>query len=330
MKVPNWFALPLAVFALTACTDQTTAPDLDLELTAAFKKPPKPPKPPPPTAEPANPVIAYAAGSSGNRTLWVVDADGGHATEIYTGTYRMHSSWSDQGNGSFEQPYVILVSRTAAEQPLVRLELFLDQGVPTVKNVLTLNDENRYYQAVVRPGGAEFVAVEETGEGLTKLVLGNMQTGEVAPLYQAEAGKGVLQPAWSRDGTTVAFFEEQLQVDLNVDVRILDLTVALEDEDRVQTAFSFDGFPRHLSWSRTSATNELLLDVDGMMYRVDLNEPVPTLGDSIGEGGWAAWSPDDTKIVYEGRGLLVKTFGKRKDKRLPGGGMPDWRRNPLR
>jgi hypothetical protein len=88
-----------------------------------------------------------------------------------------------------------------------------------------------------------------------------------------------------------------------------------------------EGPPSNLSWTRTLNSNELLLDRHGMIYRVDLN--APALDNPVCEGRDAEWSPDDTQMIYHNGGLRLKTFGKRRDKKLPGGGMPDWRRNPL-
>ncbi len=282
-----------------------------------------------PGGSPATPAISFAAGGPGDRNLSVMDADGGNVTEIYSGSYLMHSSWSGQGNGTTSDPYVILVSMSgAAAQPLEKLEVVVVGGVPTVQNTTTLSSEARYHHAVVGPGGQEFVAVdvEALGGGgfRSSLVLGDMATGAVQLLYQPVGDEVELwQPDWNADGTRVAFFEKGPYPNQNVAVRILDMTT-----QEVSTAFSFsyvDWGSSNLSWARTS--NELLLDVDRQLYRVDLDVAEPALGSSVAEGLQAVWSPDDTQIAYWNEKLYIKTFGAPRDKVIKRGGQrPDWRR----
>jgi len=340
MRRITCLTLPLLLLFFTGCADQTTAPDLD--VTASFAKvidcdaKPNHPKcggdDPGGGGDGANPVITFAAGTPGNRTLWVADADGDHVTEVYTGSYMMHSSWSDQGEGAPDDPYVILVSRYGAPiQPLVKLELVVEGGVPIVLKPDTLSEEE-YHYAVVRPkgNGQEFAAID----GNNHLVLGNMNTGDVVPLYPwGTPDEGWRwAPAWNADGTKLAFFERGPYPEyLDVSVVILDIptevTVPLE-EATPEFSFPWVKFmPRGLSWART--TNELLLDVDNMIYRVNLDLPEPSLDNFIfiGNGVRPSWSPDDSQIVYDYRErIYVKTDGVRRDKKLPSGTLANWRR----
>jgi hypothetical protein len=317
----------------TGCADQTTAPEL--ELTTSYAKGGEPGKPGGGGGggDPANPVITYAAGTPGKRTLWVMDADGSNKAKIYDGTLDMSSSWSDQGDGTIADPFVILVSRRTAEQPLDKLELVLEEGVPKVQRITTLSDEGRrYLHAAVRPGGEDFVAVDLDYEAQTySLVLGDMSPNPNTTLspeliYQPEGGEWLSQPAWNRDGTKVAFLETSWD-DVYTDVRILDLNTSPAGLATALSVDWVDGPPSNVSWTRTSNSNGLLLDLHGVIYRVDLS--APALDNPVCEGRDAEWSPDDTQIIYWNGGLWVKTFGERRDQRLKGGTMPDWRRNPL-
>ncbi|MFH1765232.1 MAG: hypothetical protein ABIF09_13670 [Gemmatimonadota bacterium] len=332
--------LPLLFLFFTGCADQTTAPDID--VTASFAKggggkPPKPGGGDPPA--PAKPVISFLGGSLRHPALQVMDADGGNKTAIYNGADFMHSSWSPLGDGTALDPYVILVSAGGPRaQPLEKLEVVIEGGVPVVQSITTFSSETRrYWHATVRPNGEDFLVVDLGDPALDfyDLFLGDMDMVEGATmqlLYRSPEGRWLDHPTWSADGMKVAFFERGITEYGSADVRILNMSV---EPFEVTTAFSVTWvdaaggpFPHNLSWARTS--NELLLDVEGLIYRVDLDDvPTPALGDPIAEGTYAVWSPDDTQMAYLDKFLYVKTFGVSQDQRFPGGWYPDWRRNPI-
>lgn len=288
----------------------------------------------------ASPAISFASGGPKHRNLQVMDADGGNVTVIYSGALDMHSSWSDQGDGTSDNPYVILVSMGAsAPQTLDKLSVVVEGGVPRVEDIRQLSSQTRYYHAAVRPGGNCFVAVdsENLGGGAFRnsLVLGNMSTGVVQLFYQADVDVAVWHPDWNADGTKVAFIEWWVDdpnhdVDLRIiDVGSIDLGTCQATTPSTGTAFSFSWVgnpPSNLSWARTS--NELLLDVDLQLYRVDLGAAEPGLGDPFEEGYAAVWSPDDTQMAYRRDGkFYIKTFEQNRDEVVRDADQrPDWRR----
>lgn len=292
-----------------------------------------------PGGTPASPAISFASGGPYHRNLKVMDADGGNVTEIYSGAYMMHSSWSDQGDGKPGDPYVILVSMTCCAQPLEKLSVVVEAGVPVVQDIHQLSSETRYLDAAVRPGGSCFAAVdlENLGGGAFRnsLVLGDMETGEMQVLYQADVDVALNHPDWNADGTKVAFVERWVDdpnhnVDLQViDIGSIDLGTCQATTPSTATAFSFSFVgnpPSNLSWARTS--NELLLDVDHQLYRVDLDAPEPALGIPFEEGYTAVWSPDDTQMAYRRDGrFYIKTFATDQDQLIrKADHVPDWRR----
>jgi hypothetical protein len=325
MRRPCVAVLVLVFLAQVGCADQPLQPDVDLAVTE--KKPPLPPVPPDP-AELAKPEISYAAGCGGNNCLWVVDADGDNATAVYTASYMVHSSWSDQGQGTLEEPYVILVSQSgAAAQTLDRLEVVVDGDGPRVQAITTLSTDT-YHHAVVRPGGQEFAAIGSDELWRRRVLIGDMSTGDMTPIYTVEGERALWQPAWNADGTKLVFFEGESDAPRWVDVRIIDMELDPGDEGWMKTALSFiwEGWsPQNLSWGRTS--NQLLLDLEVLVYAVDLDSPNPALGDPITEGRMASWDPDDSRFIYQDSGrLFIHTLGGGKAKRLPKGARPDWRR----
>ena len=176
-----------------------------------------------------------------------------------------------------------------------------------MQDITTFSHETqRYFVAAVRPNGQEFVVVKagDPSQEFADLVLGDMESGALQPdpLYRPAEGRWPEAPTWNAEGTKVAFLEIGTTDYDNMDVRIVDV-----ESQEVYTAFSVswvDDRPTNLSWARTS--NELLLDVDGLVYRVDLDVATPALGVPIAEGTHAVWSPDDTQIAYLDKFIYVQ------------------------
>ncbi|NNM06581.1 MAG: hypothetical protein HKO65_15920 [Gemmatimonadetes bacterium] len=223
---------------------------------------------------------------------------------------------------------MILVSQSgAAYQPLDKLEIATDGGAPEVTAVTTLS-EDVYHHAVVRPGGSDFAAVHIDGQGVSHLVLGDMVSGDTIVLYQVGAEQQLWQPAWNVDGSELAFFEGERDPPRFVYVRIMDIMAPPGDPGRLQTALSFiweSWSPQNLSWARTA--NELILDLETLLYRIDLDAATPSLGEPIRDGRMAAWSSDDSKIVFQddGRIWIGESSGGSATK-LARGSRPDWMR----
>ncbi|NNM03968.1 MAG: hypothetical protein HKO65_02610, partial [Gemmatimonadetes bacterium] len=236
--------LPILFFLSASCTDQVTTVALD--LTASFKKKPKPPPDPDPPAE-AQPVIAYERGGPGARALWVMDEDGANQAEIFVPGNFFVPSWSSLGEGTEDVPFEILLTGTSTHLlPVMKVEVFLDGGVPTAGSVDTLSTDPMYIQARVSPDGQEFVAVHvgPPEDFQTSLVVSGL--GAFSPVtVHEEPGHESYWPAWRPDGN-IAFFELNGETG-QVSVQVLDRGSGLVSE--VFQVPPEMGLPRRLSWS---------------------------------------------------------------------------------
>jgi len=321
MRKLTYFALPVLLFGLTGCQDQPTAPESDFStlFAKAEKKPSKPPPDPDPPAE-AQPVIAYERGGPGARALWVMDEDGANRTEVFVPGNFFVPSWSSLGEGTEEVPFEILITGNATHLlPVMKVEVFLDGGVPTAGMVDTLSTDPMYIQARVSPNGQEFVGVHVgPPEGFqTSIVVSGLGAFSPVTVYEKQ-GHVSYWPTWGSEGNIV-FFDQNEETG-QVTVQSLDRDSGLVSE--VYQVPDGMGLPRRLSWSPDGSG--FVFDADGDLVRVTLGGDPEVLGSGISP----TWSPDGSKVVYSNRDRLYrKTIEDGgRDKRLTNGRMPDWKR----
>jgi Tol biopolymer transport system component len=136
-----------------------------------------------------------------------------------------------------------------------------------------------------------------------------------------------LWSAWSPDGSQLAFEEHNLPGPADPVIKILDLTTNPPTVTRTLLQGQF-ALIHEMDWARTQDT--LAFTGDGVIYTLNLSlaSPVPAF---LIEGRSPSWSPDDTKLAFEGGspqpGLKILTLATGAVKRIVGGGgRPDWRR----
>jgi Tol biopolymer transport system component len=316
MRRLSFLFLPLILLLVTGCSDQTTAPDLD--LTASFKKPPRPP----PTPEPASPRIAFS-----DEGLWVADEDGANKTLIYDpdlGGWNVLPAWSPLGDGTETNPYRIFFTTTGWQHNVAKVTFYYDEATLHVSPVVDLAPDDYWTGVAVSPDG-ESLAVSRLGENAGVFLTSTGFSG-LTPVYEPGPEVNVFEVTWSGDGSKVAFFAESDDVTLTI-VDVSDPLAPVGSEVWTYADGSIEG----LSWARHS--NQLLYNLDGTMYLLELDANLNPVGppESLGEGRGPVWSPDDTRILYYKRKFYIRTLGSGdRDQRLPmGGRFQDWKRDPL-
>jgi len=222
-----------------------------------------------------------------------------------------------------EVPFEILITGNATHLlPVMKVEVFLEGGVPTAGAVDTLSTDPMYIQARVSPDGQEFVGVHVGPPEAfqTSIVVSGLGAFSPVTVYE-EPGHVSYWPSWDSDGNIV-FFDQNEETG-QVTVQSLDRGSGLVSE--VLQVPEDMGLPRRLSWSPDGSG--FAFDADGDLVRVILGGDPEVLGSGISP----TWSPDGSRIVYSNRDRLYrKTIEDGgRDKRLTNGRMPDWRHDPI-
>jgi len=311
-----------------ACQDQVVDPNSTADPLFAKGGKPKDP----PAADPADPAIAYQAGTAVpggfGTAIWVMDADGSNATEL--------CDCDDAGSGCItwggEQPTWSPDGRSIAyynSSDLWALDIELDaDGQPVAVN-----------RRMLQAGFTAFPAWSPVGDLIAYDGGGNPDPDE---LYTVPAAGGTptlvfrnpdncgfFTPAWSPDGTRLAF--------KTCDAALVILTLSTGQVDTLIDPGIFETMA-FFDWSRAG---------DRIAFRGRLTpfpDPIVTYVVEVATGDWdlltdlgrdPTWSPDDQFIAIRnreykrGRGLLIidaatgemlENFGK--DTRS----QPDWRR----
>jgi Tol biopolymer transport system component len=272
-------------------------------------------RPPPGGGPPADPAIATIQNGQPSNKLLVTNADGSNVTAIYNSPSSLDAgpSWSPDGHA---------IAFVTGGGSLTRIDVAVVNGTPVGSNVQILLARNpgilSFHTPAWSPLGSEIVTVQiESPAGLWVVPAGG---GSPAVLYTSPAGRRPWYPAWSRDGTQIAFVEAD--ADAVYHVRLVDRA-----SGAVVTLASpaFASLPRFLDWGRTQ--DVLTYDWSGGIYTLDLASGSTT---PIVSGNFPTWSPDDSRIRFSAGGRLKSIdLGTGSITTLPkaaAGSWPDWRR----
>ncbi len=258
----------------------------------------KPPKDPPdPT--PANPAIAY---TTNGQTMWVMDADGSHQTQIYEAGDRLHTpSWAPDGSA-----IAFLVGINYGE--LWRINFSVVDGVPVGSNPTMLyssTTNGNLYSAEWSPAGDVILFSESTVSPDRYYHLRTISaTGEgLETLYTASADSQVYSVTWSLDASIIAFMEQTGPSPFTRQINTLDVATSA-----VTTVYGpVTSYMGWLEWGKSLDSTQIVFDMfilDGMgVFTMDIALP-PDQTLVLVEGGdsrFPSWSPDDSQIAYMSR-----------------------------
>ncbi len=276
---------------------------------------------------PADPAITFF-----NNGLWVMNADGSNPALVTT-SGGLQPSWAPFGKGSSSDPYAIAFSSASCQ--IARIDVAVVAGAPVGSNFQTLANPfagcEQY--AAWSPKG-DSVAVSElprsSGAPSALWLLAAAGGSGARLVYAAPPNYLVQWSAWSPDGSRIAFVEEDdsgpccsyprsIKV---VDVQTRAVTVVLAPGSM--------SAPRFVDWARTK--DVLVFEAEGrrtnFLYTLNLNPlgaPIQLAG-----GSFPTWSPDDSKVAYQGINVVDVATGiitsLSKGPGGVGGTWPDWRR----
>ncbi len=275
---------------------------------------------PPQEQPPADPTIAYVRETNKGTYLCVMNADGSNQVDIHTlasWAPLVVPSWSPDGDS------IAFVD----DSEIWRIDVEVIDGVPQGKNLQKLTTGGDYCRPAWSPTGDEILVVTDE---YTSLGLVPATGGTSTIIYTAPEGYVVIGNTWSPDESQIVFVEsnfDDIQPTKYNWMKILDL-----ETNEVTVVFSWEHWecPCRLDWARTKDIVAFDLAGDGRwIYTLDLSEQSPT-PEKIVMGMSPSWSPDDSKIVYEGgkRGntLTVYDFATETTEKLGSGKVPDWSR----
>jgi Tol biopolymer transport system component len=270
----------------------------------------------PPEEPSADPAIAYTREAKKGIYLSVMNEDGSNQVDIHTlvrnPTY-IHPTWSPDGNSiAFWD-----------DRELWRIDVEVVNGVPQGTNLQKLVTGGGCFMPAWSPSGDEILVrtAESTSFGLVPATGGTKTI-----IYTAPEGYIVYWGAWSPDASQIAFVEgDDSGPGKYNSIKILDL-----ETNGITVVVSWDNweFPRWLDWARTK--DMLVFSLYGAdrfesIYTLDLSDQSPT-PEKIVKGIAPSWSPDDTKIVFEGKGISTYEFATDTTETIGGGVIPDWSR----
>jgi len=307
MKVLTWFALPLAVFAFTACTDQPTAPDP--ELTALFAKGGKPGKPDKPGGgedpTPPAPAIAFVAVASSNdgggtdMDLMVMDADGGNPTVLLhsdTDDFWFPAWCSDVNKAPGEQPGLVYERRRMIGQvaDLWGVEVLVDENGLSAGRDEVLIEGAAFAECSPSANTIAYTKMDNwEDENPQGIWLYYMDLGTESPLVPdplpLDDEFDAIWSAWNQAGTAIAYqyCHEDPEVGYTCSLRYRPVDDFLgENETIVREDFWFSA----LDWSRTE---ESFAVKAGFIRIVEAREdaPEPRVLENSGFGDSPAFPP---------------------------------------
>jgi hypothetical protein len=269
-----------------------------------------------------DPAIAVGAGLS---ELWVVDADGTNRTELLDdAVWTPEPSWAPFGDGSAEDPYRIAFSGCIGLEVIDvdtvggSLHVLNRQTIPTTTSATChpawspLGDEIAYGGAQEPPWASGLFVIGTAG-------------GTPTLLYAPAPGNTVRSPAWEASGLAIAFTEYPF---LKIYHRLTgNVTTIIDNAAELNGVWD-------ISWARTR--DELAVLTGSGVYTIalarDANDNFVQSSDPLllvarAQFGGASWAPDDTELVFPGRGGIVSyDLASGKIRKLSEGQWPDWRR----
>ena len=265
---------------------------------------------------PADPAIAYTITGTVSHVI-VMNEDGSNRTKVYS-TPRFaippsNPTWSpDGGSIAFKG------GRSGSE--LWRVDVVVVDGEPQGENPTLLLDRILGGPEWC-PGGTYEDHILFARSPQSELeVISALPGGTPEVLYAADPGNTVWNPAWSPGGDRIAFMEWNGDYFL---FKILDVASGVASTIHLDESLQLGG---RIDWARTRSQDELVYDIGGKLYTVDIASGNATF---ILDGKTPSWSPDDGKLVcVNARGSMVAyEFATGETTKLVGGGYwPDWRR----
>ena len=241
-----------------------------------------------PPSTPADPAIAYT--TTGQKSLWVMDADGSHQTQIHTSDENIQEpTWAPDGSA-------IAFGVGIVYEELWRINVSLVDGVP-VGNNATMLHPNIDFSVEWSPAGDVILFVERISD-LYHLRTIPATGGNPTTLYTTPSGFAPIDPTWSPDASSIAYVEMELLTGPdNYSINVFDVA-----SESVMTVFGPVTTNIYwLEWGKSSGSTEIAFSmVTGgsfSVYTIDIelsNPPVLIEGSSR----FPSWSPDDSEIAY--------------------------------
>lgn len=278
------------------------------------------------TVPPADPAIVYTTGTghgtSSIPALGVMNADGSNQTVIFSSAAGVGApSWAPSGHGTPTDPYAVAFQSNCQ---IMRIDVAVVNGVPQGSNLQTL--PTSFSTCPLDPAWSptgDSIAVSAGNPASLWLIPAGGGPG-AREVYTPPAGSRVIWSAWSPDASRIAFIEQDesgpcCSYPSSIKVVVVETGAATTVLPGVTT------FPRFIDWARTK--DVLVYNAEGrrsdFIYTLNLNPlGTPT---QIVAGGFATWSPDDSKLAYYGINVVDLTTGV-VTSLGGGGGAPDWRR----
>jgi Tol biopolymer transport system component len=297
----------------------------------------KPPKEDPdPT--PADPAIAYIGGSRKDFGLWVMDGDGSHQTHvpITDSVYPDYMSWSPDGSS------LALTSRpvNTVNMYLWTMDITVDENgkVQGSNAEKVISDSIRPGYSVWSPNG-DVIAYSKATNPLEypdspyMIWLYDVSDSTTEKIY-TDPDDRLMFLTWNPTGTKLAFIKDAKHLDSTwypPAIQILDVSAKT-----VETIYTFPEsmypFYYHGGLDWTNNDDKLAFVLNGNIAIFDLSENDYEILDS-GSAVYPTWSPDDSKIAFEGVEVkgeqniqVIKTIDLSTGElnKLAEGRMPDW------
>ncbi len=280
------------------------------------------------TIDAPDPAIAFVTYEGRHvSSLKVMDADGSNRATVFSAPddIQMLPSWSPDGRSiAFHHDG----TPASCGWNLARIDVEVVDGVPTGANFEILLERNNSITEVAwSPLGTEIAFVDLESRALEVVPASG---GDAVVVYVSPPGLLPHYPAWSRDGTLIAFVEWEpaaaayaIRAVNTTTGRLSTLLGAAFSRQMQQPGYS--GLIRFLDWGHT--WDCLTFDVIGRgeIYVLEVPGGTPRL---VARGNFPTWSPDDSEILFSGgHGRLSKVDPKTGAVTEVGGdgNWPDWR-----
>lgn len=288
--------------------------------------------PPPP---PANPEIAYSIDGR-NDQLLVMNADGSNQTSLLSTLFVFHPSWAPggqriaagMGDGTTAMPAGIYIA-----------DISIVSGVPRASNTHLVAPNFQQGHPRWSPDGTQLAITGVVGQDLTGLATLPAAGGPLTVHFSATGGGAggpmVTTPAWSPDGTRIAFVLEYSYPQQYTTYTLMVLTLADDHVETVYAATPSSSVQQLLrpDWSPDGS----LLAIDGYsaasgkrrLYTIaPVAGAMPVLLPATDDGYGPRWSPGGDQLVYGKNGGVYRYTMQTAASVLlaRSGSNPDWRR----
>jgi len=288
------------ILCVVSCSKKDRALSLQSMSEPTSSNANKPPPPPPPTlADPA--IVFYENVSTGryNKEIKVMNADGSNQTVILQGTRA--TMWS----GLSWSPNALNYVYTKGPQGLWIDSINLVNGKPTLirehQIPIILPNGSIYPGTAVWSPNGNLIAFSATENNPNYGPDGHIYTipptgGTATIVYTSPPGYFSGSPAWSPDGTKLAFLETDTLFNNNpFRLMVLDLT-----GNNVTTVFTQDN-TYDLGWPQWSRNGDRIAFTNNSTSPSGIFTVTPTANASpifVINGSTDSWSPNDAKMLF--------------------------------